>query len=67
MYRKTRDPPQKIHVPPNLISLDRKKGQKTDYKKRETDRQTKHREKRREGRRSEATIVGLGFCKKETK
>ena len=67
MYRKTRDPPQKIHVPPNLISRDRKKGQKTDYKKRETDRQTKHREKRREGRRSEATIVGLGFCKKETK
>lgn len=47
MYIKTRDPKKKIHVPPNLVSLDRKKGQKTDYKERETDRQ---KIEKREGR-----------------
>ena len=46
MYIKTRDP-KKNSCSPNLVSLDRKKGQKTDYKERETDRR---KIEKREGR-----------------
>lgn len=53
-----------IHVPPNLIPLEKKrrqkKRQKADYKKREGERVTEKEEWRRgEARRMEAIVVGL--------